>query len=362
MTRHYAYGNVRTPAPPCGGTLPTDYTFTVTRHHAPRDSMGIMRDGVSEQKHDPSTGSGGSAGLMYYGARYYDPTLGRFVSADTLVPNAGNPQSLNRYAYVLNNPVKYADPSGHCTQDLTADRECWALWGQAMGAFEDAPADLDTWDSDQLQILVWWTSRGLRFTARDDPATGNIGAIWTVDNVTTVINALNTASGLLGKKLLPALGLGTGILTFNKWRGINPGGFYHADTNTIDLNLPDQFVDDNVRGAAVEATIHELGHAVDRHAPHSQTNTFLSEGIGWQGVSGWSLRNGTRAISERGQAGAPSRYALSVNPTEDFAETFATAVLGHPRAFSPLGENVNFRVAAFQGRLDLLLAAIRMIR
>ncbi len=58
-----------------------------------------------------------SDGLMYYGARYYDAALGRFISADTIVPNPANPQSLNRYAYVLNNPVKYVDPSGHCPID-----------------------------------------------------------------------------------------------------------------------------------------------------------------------------------------------------------------------------------------------------
>jgi len=88
---YYAYGNVRTPAPttPCSGALPTDYTFT-----------GQKRDA--------------SAGLMFYNARYYDTTLGRFISADTIVPSAGNPQSLNRYAYVYNNPVRYTDPSGHC--------------------------------------------------------------------------------------------------------------------------------------------------------------------------------------------------------------------------------------------------------
>jgi hypothetical protein len=50
---------------------------------------------------------------MYYRARYYHPALGRFVSADTIVPEPGNPQSLNRYAYVLNNPLRYVDPSGH---------------------------------------------------------------------------------------------------------------------------------------------------------------------------------------------------------------------------------------------------------
>jgi RHS repeat-associated protein len=51
-------------------------------------------------------------GLYYYGARYYDPTIGRFISPDTIVQNPANPQSLNRYSYVLNNPLKYIDPSG----------------------------------------------------------------------------------------------------------------------------------------------------------------------------------------------------------------------------------------------------------
>jgi len=52
-------------------------------------------------------------GLYFYNARYYDPELGRFTQADTLVPNADDPQTLNRYAYCGNNPVKYVDPTGH---------------------------------------------------------------------------------------------------------------------------------------------------------------------------------------------------------------------------------------------------------
>ncbi len=52
-------------------------------------------------------------GLYYYGARCYDPVLGRFTTADTLVPDLTNPQALNRYSYVLNNPLKYTDPTGH---------------------------------------------------------------------------------------------------------------------------------------------------------------------------------------------------------------------------------------------------------
>jgi RHS repeat-associated protein/uncharacterized repeat protein (TIGR01451 family) len=52
-------------------------------------------------------------GLMDYNARFYDPSMARFVSADSLVPGAGNSQALNRYTYVYNNPLRLVDPSGN---------------------------------------------------------------------------------------------------------------------------------------------------------------------------------------------------------------------------------------------------------
>jgi RHS repeat-associated protein len=55
-----------------------------------------------------------SLGLIYMNARYYVGSIGRFASADTLVPDQNDPQALNRYAYARNNPLKYVDPSGHC--------------------------------------------------------------------------------------------------------------------------------------------------------------------------------------------------------------------------------------------------------
>ena len=54
-----------------------------------------------------------ASGLAFYNARYYDPILGRFSSADTIVPNTWDGQDYNRYSYVKNNPLKYNDPSGH---------------------------------------------------------------------------------------------------------------------------------------------------------------------------------------------------------------------------------------------------------
>jgi RHS repeat-associated protein len=51
-------------------------------------------------------------GLYQMGARWYDPYLNRWLSPDSIVPDPANPQSLNRFAYVYNNPLKYIDPGG----------------------------------------------------------------------------------------------------------------------------------------------------------------------------------------------------------------------------------------------------------
>jgi len=90
-TRYYPYGSTRD----SGGSLDTSKKFT-----------GQRLDGT---------------GLYYYGARYYDPVIGRFISPDTLVPNPANPQAFNRYSYVLNNPLKYTDPTGHGWWSIITD-------------------------------------------------------------------------------------------------------------------------------------------------------------------------------------------------------------------------------------------------
>jgi RHS repeat-associated protein len=51
-------------------------------------------------------------GLVYAGARYYDPALGRFLSTDPVGFSESNLMSFNRYAYANNNPYKYVDPDG----------------------------------------------------------------------------------------------------------------------------------------------------------------------------------------------------------------------------------------------------------
>ncbi|GEM_PF-5653187 len=67
-----------------------------------------------------------ATGLYYYGARYYDPAIGRFISADTVVQNLANPQTLNRYSYVVNNPLRYIDPTGRVYVDDGQGNWYWA--------------------------------------------------------------------------------------------------------------------------------------------------------------------------------------------------------------------------------------------
>jgi RHS repeat-associated protein len=57
-------------------------------------------------------------GLIHMNGRVYDPKLGRFLSADPHVQAPNNSQSYNRYSYVVNNPLKYADPSGYFFKKL----------------------------------------------------------------------------------------------------------------------------------------------------------------------------------------------------------------------------------------------------
>jgi len=73
--------------------------------------------------------------LYFYNARSYDPSLSRFIQADTLVPSPANPQSLNRYAYTLNNPLRYIDPTGHYSEEEIMQAFGVSTWEEVLALF-----------------------------------------------------------------------------------------------------------------------------------------------------------------------------------------------------------------------------------
>lgn len=72
------------------------------------------------------------SGLYYLRARYYNPTIGRFMTPDSYFGELDNPLSQNLYIYCQNNPVNFVDPSGHVRCGINVDTEAWKeRFGQA---------------------------------------------------------------------------------------------------------------------------------------------------------------------------------------------------------------------------------------
>jgi RHS repeat-associated protein len=63
-------------------------------------------------------------GLVHMNGRIYDPHISRFLSPDPFIQFPGFFDSYNRYSYVLNNPLKYTDPSGY-TSTVPKERGAW---------------------------------------------------------------------------------------------------------------------------------------------------------------------------------------------------------------------------------------------
>jgi len=83
-------------------------------------------------------------GLYDYAARRYDPLLGRFIQADTIVPSPQSPQSLNRYMYVSGNPLRHTDPTGHFSKDEIMQYLGVDNWDQLLAFFEQG-GQLEGW-------------------------------------------------------------------------------------------------------------------------------------------------------------------------------------------------------------------------
>ncbi|WP_245742771.1 polymorphic toxin-type HINT domain-containing protein [Fontibacillus panacisegetis] len=86
-----------------------------------------------------------STNLQYLRARWYDPSIGRFIGEDTYEGQINNPLSLNLYTYVSNNPLKYVDPSGYRQE-----------WGAGGGGSQKVTFWENEWNALKTAHSSWY--------------------------------------------------------------------------------------------------------------------------------------------------------------------------------------------------------------
>lgn len=91
---------------PAGGTTPT-----ATRTYEPYGQVRSQDGDTTTDRGFVGQTEDASTGLSYLNARYYDTTIGVFISADPIY-DTGKPKTLNPYSYSVNNPTTYTDPGG----------------------------------------------------------------------------------------------------------------------------------------------------------------------------------------------------------------------------------------------------------
>ena len=130
----------------------TDETGAVTKSYT-YDAFGV------EQNIDDSDTNAfrycgeyfdAETGTVYLRARYYDPSIGRFISRDSYAGKNEDPLSLNLYTYCHNNPIIGVDPNGHALHILI---------GGAIGALVGAAATAITSYAEEGQVN--WKSVGV---------------------------------------------------------------------------------------------------------------------------------------------------------------------------------------------------------
>jgi RHS repeat-associated protein len=203
-------------------------------------------------------GDGTATGLDYFLARYYSAAQGRFTSPDEWagglvdpftggqveppgpLPYAdiGNPQSLNKYAYVLNNPLRYTDPDGHCIPWCTA----------ALGAAGSAVASIVSQKWSHPGQDINWTNVGISAVA-GGVAGGTMGLLAAPAEI---IGLSATTTLATGTAVQASAGAISGVVG-----GITARGLQTGDANAA-LGTPGQIVKDAAVGAAtatVNATV-----------------------------------------------------------------------------------------------------------
>ena len=109
------------------------------------------------------TGQMQEGDIYFYNARWYDPSIGRFMQADTIIPlQVQGTQAFDRYAYVINNPINYVDPGGDfaITTAILIGVGVGALVGYAGQVIHNLNNDMSFKEALTTDISAGWIVGG----------------------------------------------------------------------------------------------------------------------------------------------------------------------------------------------------------
>lgn len=88
--------------------------------------------------------------MYWYGSRWYDDSLCRFIQPDPIIPEPYNPLAYDRYQYVYSNPVRYTDSSGHCIDGITTWACIAIIGGLVLKAIDYGWTAYDAYQSGKV--------------------------------------------------------------------------------------------------------------------------------------------------------------------------------------------------------------------
>jgi RHS repeat-associated protein len=132
-----------------------------------------------------------TTGLYYYGARYYDPTTGRFATQDTNVGKNEDPLTLNLYIYARDNPERYVDPTGHYIGHVSIipDNQSPDPYATITTTCQNGVC-VDTYSERAGPYSSQWTT----VTGTETDPSGVRRTAWLTSNVETDSNSISTAT------------------------------------------------------------------------------------------------------------------------------------------------------------------------
>ncbi|HEY4581907.1 MAG TPA: RHS repeat-associated core domain-containing protein [Lysobacter sp.] len=134
-----------------------------------------------------------ATGLTYMQQRYYDPSIGRFLSVDPVTADGNTGDNFNRYWYANNNPYKFTDPDGRLPVETL-----WDAANVAMGATSAynnfSQGNIGAGIVDSLGVLVDVAATAVPYVPGG--ASAAIGAIRTGDKALDTVKASDRVRGV----------------------------------------------------------------------------------------------------------------------------------------------------------------------